>query len=177
MARALTSLRKFTCLKKLPSYVSISLVLLAFPLCVHAQTYGSSSHTVTVTVATINNLAVNSGSVSLTISAADVTAGQNVMGPVVNTATSLLWGINSSLKKVTVQTNLGAPMFTLKVLAVAPTQGTASAEVTLSTTATDFLINLGRSSGTYTLQYTGTALASTGTGTDSHTVTYTIAAQ
>jgi len=177
MTRSLTSFRKSTALKKSLMPLALFVVLIAFPRSVNAQVYGSRTHTVTVNVATINNLAVSAGSTSLTIGAANVTAGQNLMGPVVNTATSLLWGINSSLKKVTVRTNLVAPKFTLKVLAVAPTQGTASAEVTLNTTDKDFLINLGRSSGTCTLQYTGTALASTGTGTDSHTLTFSIVVQ
>lgn len=177
MASALTSSRKSISVMKILSFVSLSLVILAFPLSVHAQTYSTRSHTVTVIVSTINNVTVSSAVVSLTISAAAVTAGQNVMGPVVNSATSVLWGFNSSLRKITVRTNLAAPLFTLKVLAVAPTQGTACPEVTLTTVAADFLINLGRSSGTATLQYTGTALATAGVGTDSHTVTYTITVQ
>lgn len=144
---------------------------------VQAQVYGSDSHPVTVTVATINGVQVSAGSASLSIGSADVVAGQNLMGPVVNTATSLLWGINSSLKKITIATNLVAPKYTLKALALNPTQGTSAAEVTLSTAAQDFLLNLGRSSGTCTLQYTGLALASAGTGSDTHTLTFTIAAQ
>ena len=177
MTRSLTSFRKSTALNKTLLPIALLVILIAFPHSLRAQVYGSRSHTATVNVATITNLALSSGSTSLTISSASVTAGQDLMGPVVNTATSLLWGINSSLRKVTVRTNLAAPNYTLKVLAVAPTQGSASAEVTLSTTDTDFLINLGRSSGTCTLQYTGTALASTGTGTDSHTLTFSIVVQ
>ncbi len=162
-----------------------SLVLLAlfgtffcFASSVQAQTYGQdNNNTVTVTVATITNVAVSSGSVNLTMALANVTAGQDLMGPVTNTATSLLWGINSSLKKITVKTNLAAPKYTLKLLAVSPTTGTAAAEVTLSTTAADFMTNVGRTSGTCTLQYSGYALASKGVGSDSHTITFTIATQ
>jgi len=177
MARLHTSLRTHTSFNGFPQQILALLLLVAFPLCTNAQVYGSRSHTMTISVATINNVTVSSGSVSLTISAANVTAGQDAMGPVVNTATSLLWGFNSSLRKVTVATNLAAPKFTLTVLAVAPTVGTAAPAVTLSTTATDFLTNLGRSSGSCTLQYTGTALASKGAGTDTHTVTFSVAAQ
>jgi hypothetical protein len=161
------------------SLVSIALLvaLIFSPRGVQAQTYGSRSHTVTVNVATITNVAVSSGSVSLTIALANVTAGVDLMGPVTNTATTLLWGINSSLKKITARTNLAAPNYILKVLAVSPTTGTAAPEVTLSTTATDFMTNVGRSSGTCTLQYSGYALASKGVGSDSHTITFTIIAQ
>lgn len=175
MASALTSSQKSISLKRILSLISLSLVLLAVPRIVRAQP-GSSAHTVRVTVATINNLAVSSGTVSMTISSANVTVGQDLMGPVIDAATNLQWGINSSSKKVTVATNLAAPKFTLKVLALTPSPGTAT-EVTLSTIATDFLIGLGKSSGTTPLQYTGTALASSGSGTDTHLVTYTITTQ
>jgi hypothetical protein len=177
MTRSLTSIQHSALSMK--SLVSLALLaaLICFPLGVQAQTYGSRSHTVTVTVSTITNVAVSSGSVSLTMALANVTAGVDLMGPVTNTATSLLWGINSSLKKVTVATNLAAPKYTLKLLAVSPSTGTAAPEVTLSTIAADFMTNIGRSSGTCTLQYSGYALASTGVGSDSHTITFTIAVQ
>jgi len=177
MTRSLTRFQHSVLSMK--SLVSIALLvaLICSPRDVQAQTYGSRSHTVTVNVATITNVAVSSGSLSLTMTLASVTAGQNLMGPVTNTATSLLWGINNSLRKVTVRTNLAAPKYILKLLAVSPTTGTAAPEVTLSTTAADFMINLGRSSGTCTLQYSGYALASAGVGSDSHTITFTIAVQ
>jgi hypothetical protein len=161
------------------SFVSLALLLalVCVPQGIQAQTYGSRSHTVTVNVATITNLAVSSMSVSLTIGLAQVTAGQNLMGPVVNTSTSLLWGINSSLKKVTVRTSLAGPKYTLNIVATSPTTGSPAAEATLSTTDKDFMTNVGRSSGSCTIQYAGYAFASAGTGTDSHTVTFTIANQ
>jgi hypothetical protein len=49
--------------------------------------------------------------------------------------------------------------------------------VTLSTSAQDLLLNIGRSSGSCTLLYTGIALASQGTGNDVHVITFTVAAQ
>ena len=131
----------------------------------------------TVSVATVNVIQVSGGSVNLSLGSTAVTAGVDLMGPVTNTSTTLLWGFNSSLRKVTVKTSLASPKYILKVLAVAPTAGTASSEVTLSTTAADFLTNTGRSSGSCTLQYSGYALASKGTGSDSHTITFTVAAQ
>ncbi len=177
MAHAPIRFRKPTDLNKAIVLFLLFLVAALVPQGVFAQVYGSSSHNVTVTVATVNIVTVSAGAASLTISSAAVTAGVDLMGPVTNTATSLLWGFNSSLRKVTVVTNLAAPLYILKVLAVAPTQGTASPEVTLNTTAADFLINTGRSSGSCTIQYSGTALASAGTGTDTHTITFTVAAQ
>jgi len=140
------------------------------------QTYGSASHTITVTVSTITNVTVTGGAVSFTITGANAVAGQNTMSAT-NQATSLQWGINSSTKKVTVQTNLTTQLFALKLVALNPTVGTAASQVTITHTAQDFLTNLGRSTGSCTLQYTAVALASQGTGTDSHTITFTIATQ
>jgi len=177
MNRSLTSFQHSTISMKFLVSLALLIALICVPLGVQAQTYGSRSHTATVTVATINNVAVSSGSVSLAIALANVTAGVDLMGPATNTATSLLWGSNSSLKKITARTNLAAPKYTLKVLATSPTTGTAAPEVTLTTTAADFMTNIGRSSGTCTLQYSGYALASAGVGTDSHTITFTIVNQ
>ena len=164
-------------MKKKLTCAALFLILAANPRAAYSQVY-TDSHTVTVSVATVNILLITGGSVSLSLGAGNVTAGVDLMGPVTNTATTLLWGFNSSLRKVTVNTNLATQKYILKVLAVAPTQGTAAPEVTLSTTAADFLTNTGRSSGSCTLQYRGYALASVGTGTpDSHTITFTVAAQ
>jgi len=147
--------------------------LLALPA--RAQ-YGSASHTVTITVAEINQLQVIGGAVSMTIDGAGVPAGQDQM-TATNQLTSLGWGTNAGSRKITVATNLAAQLFALKLLAVNPTVGTAAPEVTLSTLASDLLLNIGRSLGSCQLRYTGVALASQGMGTDSHTITFTIQAQ
>lgn len=141
-----------------------------------SQVFGTSSHTVTVIVAEINNIQLTLGSVDLTITGSEAIAGQDQM-TVTDQSSSLLWGLNSSQKKITVQTNLASQLFSLKVEALTPTQGTAAPEATLSTTAADILLNIGRSSGSCLLKYTGIALASQGTGTDAHTVTFTVQAQ
>jgi len=152
----------------------LSLLLILGLLPANAQrVYGSRNHRVTVTVATITAIQVSAGTVNLNIAGANAVAGQNLMS-VTNQTTSLLWGINSSLKKITVNSSLGSPLFTLKTVAVNPTQGTAASEVTLSAIASDFLLNVGRSSGSCALRYTGEALASQGTGTDAHTITFTV---
>jgi hypothetical protein len=141
-----------------------------------AQVYGTGGHTVTMQVSVITSVRVTVGSVNLNISSANVVAGQNQMS-VTDQSTSLLWGTNSSLRKVSVSTSLAAPKFTLKLLALNPTVGNAAPQVTLSTSAQDLLLNIGRSSGSCTLLYTGIALASQGTGNDVHVITFTVAAQ
>lgn len=154
----------------------LAVFLVFFIQPITAQTFGTASHTVRVTVATITTLQVTSGTVNLAITGADAVAGQDQM-TTTDQSTSLLWGVNSSAKKITVQSSLAAPLFTLKLLAVAPTQGTAAPEVTLSSVPQNLLLDIGRSSGTCVLKYTGIALASQGTGNDPHTITFTIANQ
>ena len=155
-------------------YIVLAIVLGTLP--VVAQTYGTDNHTVTVQVSTITSVSVTVGSLSMTVTGAGVPAGQDQM-TTTNTSSQLRWGINSSTRKITAQTNLASPLFSLLLLAVSPTQGTAAPEATLSTTAQDIMLNVGRSLGTCTLQYTGVALASEGTGTDSHTITFTVTTQ
>jgi hypothetical protein len=140
---------------------------------VGAQT---ANHTVTVRVSTITLVQVSSGTVNMSITGALAVAGQDLMSTT-NQATSLLWGVNSSSKKVTIRTSLGTPKFTLKADAVNPTQGLAAGQVTITPTDKDFLLNIGRSSGNCVIRYTGEALASQGTGTDPHTITFTIVTQ
>lgn len=158
---------------KLRFLISAAILLLCSLPARSQVTYATSSHTVTVVVSTITLIQVSSGVVNLTISGANAVAGQDLM-TVSNQGTSLLWGINSSLKKITVNTSLASPLFTLKLTAVNPTQGMAAPQVTLSTIPTDLLLNIGRSSGNCVLQYTADALASQGTGSDSHTITLTV---
>jgi hypothetical protein len=140
------------------------------------QAQPTDNHTVTVTVATITALQVSSGSVNLSITGAGVVAGQDLM-TTVDESTNLVWGINSANRKITAQTGLVAQNFTVRVLAISPTQGSAASEVTLTTAAADFLLNVGRSSGSCGIRYTGLALASQGTGSDSHTITFTVTTQ
>jgi hypothetical protein len=169
MAGILVSLMKFAIL------VFIGLLILVAPHPAVAQ-IGSDNHTVTVRVSEITLLQISSGSVNLTISGANAVAGVDMMSTT-DQSSSLSWGTNASLKKVTVQSSLAAPVFTLKLLAVNPPQGLAAAEATLTSVAQDLLLNIGRSSGSCSLRYTGIAYASQGTGSETHSITLTIQAQ
>lgn len=157
------------------STIFLFAALLSIPANVEAQ-IGSDNHTVTVQVSTVTVLQVSSGVVNLNITGAGMVAGQDQM-MATDQSTSLLWGINSSNKKITVNTNLVNPTYTLKILAVSPTVGIAAGEVTLSTTPADFLLNVGRSSGSCQIRYTAIALASQGTGSDNHQITFTVQTQ
>jgi len=112
----------------------------------------------------------------MTITGSQLIAGQDQI-TITDQSTTILWGTNSSLKKITVNTRLAAPLFVTKVLAVNPTTGTAASESILSTVDRDLILNIGRSSGSSTVRYTGIALASQGTGKDIHSLTFTIQSQ
>jgi hypothetical protein len=164
--------------KILSRRIPVSFALAVLSLCgsACAQVYGTAGHTVTVQVSVITAVQVTGGSVNLNISNANVVAGQDQMSAS-DQSTSLLWGTNSSARKISVSSNLAAPKFTLNLLALNPTQGTAAPEVTLNGSARDLLLNIGRSSGSCMLRYTGIALASQGTGNDVHVITFTVLSQ
>ncbi len=140
------------------------------------QAQTSDHHRVTVIVQPISLIGVNVGSVQLTVNGSNVAAGQELM-TVTDLSTRVSWGTNSSLKKITVRSNLPAPKFILTATAVNPSAGVASGEVTMSTANVDLLLNIGRTSGSSVVQFTGKVLPSQGIGTDIHTVTYTIISQ
>ena len=132
----------------------------------------TDSHTVTVTVAAINELAISGGNITLTLNSA--TPGSDLDDATDSTTCDLLWTTNELTKKITAETNLGAPNFALKVTATNVTGGTAAGEVTLSTTATDFVTGVAKTTRTRELAYGASATAAQGTGTDVHTVLYTL---
>jgi hypothetical protein len=133
----------------------------------------AANHQVTVTVNAINEAAIAGGNITLTISTA--TAGSDPDNAT-NTTCTLAWTTNEASKKITVATSEAAPTFTLRVLATGVSGGTAAAQVTLSTTATDFVTGVATTTGGCTLSYTASATAAQGTGSDVHTITYTITA-
>lgn len=149
-------------------------IIVALCVCVAGVALATSSvnHTVTVTVSAVNEVAIAGGNVTLTINSA--TAGSDLDDATDSTTCDLLWTTNEASKKMTVATDLAAPDFTLKVVAQNVSGGTAASEVTLGTTAADFVTGL--TAGSCDLAYTASATAAQGTGSDVHTVTYTITA-
>ncbi len=139
-----------------------------------ARGASTDSHTVTVQVNAVNEIAISGGNLTLTISTA--TAGSDLDDATDNSTCDLAWTTNQASRKITAATDLGAPTFVLKVVAQNVTGGTAASEVTLSTTAADFVTAVSQSSGTCDLAYTASATAAQGTGSDVHTVTYTVTA-
>lgn len=141
-----------------------------------AQIYGSGTHTISVQVAPITVMTVQGGTVAMNVTNANVTAGVDAI-TIQDQSSKLLWGTNSSARKITAQSSLAAPLFELRLVATSPTRGTPGPEMVLGTTPKNLMLDIGRSLGNCTLRYTGTALASRGIGTDIHTITFTVTTQ
>lgn len=102
--------------------------------------------------------------------------------PDIDVGSSVRYSARVRIAKITVQTACPNQKFTLTVLATGVTRGVAAPEVTLldGMPATDFITSIPTGwggSAQPTLQYTARPTFSDGTGTDRHTVTYTILAQ
>jgi len=134
----------------------------------------TDNHGVTVTVGAINELAVLGGNITITIDTA--TAGSDPNSEADSDTCDLAWTTNESSKKITVAStlSLAAQKFTLKAVAQSVSGGTAASEVTLSDVDTIFVSGVAATIGSCDISYTATALASEGTGSDVHTVTYTL---
>ena len=143
-------------------------------LAVPAFAGNTASHTVTVTVSAVNELSISGGNITLTINSA--TAGSNLDDATDGTTCDLLWTTNETSKKITAETDLASPDFVLKVTATNVSGGTAAAQVTLSTTATSFVTGIATTVGSCDLSYAASATAAQGTGSDVHTVLYTLTA-
>lgn len=128
-----------------------------------------------VGVAPSATLTVRGGNVILPLVSA--TAGQEPDPLVTQVVRALKYrkGRADLPQKITVETNVGNPIFTLKVEAVGVRNGISTGELTLAPIAQDLITNISRNgSRSCDLKYTLVALVSDGTGTDVHTVTYTI---
>jgi len=155
--------------------VGLVVAVLCVGLAGAAMAANIASHQVTVQVNAINEIAIVGANITLTINSA--TAGQEPNDAGNDYTCDLLWTTNESSKKITVETDLGSPTYTLKVVAQNVTGGTAAAEVTLSTTGTnDFISGISQTIGSCDLKYTASATASQETGSETHTITYTLTA-
>ena len=150
-------------------------VILVFGLMILASgAFGASTdnHTVTVTIPTINELAISGGNLTLTFIVP--TAGSDPSDVSDATTCDLAWSTNEASQKITVASNIASPVASLKVTATGVTGGTAAAQVTLTTTTTDFVTGIALGTGGCDLSYTASCTAGQTAGSEVHTVTYTI---
>ena len=150
------------------------LFLAALMMTSTAYAANSATHAVTVTVAAINEVSVSGGALTLTINTA--TAGSNPDDATDSESHDLLWTTNEASKKITVETDLVSPTFTLAVNASSVSGGTSAGSITTTTTAQDFVTGVATTIGSCDLAYTASATAAEGTGSDAHTITYTLIA-
>jgi hypothetical protein len=157
--------------------IVITLFLILLPGLVFSQTTGN--HTVSVSVNAVTVMQINGGTRNLNISSAVATAGVNKIGDVTDGMSLLLWGTNSTPRKITIRTNI-TPVFSLKAQATNITMVSGmyatTPEVTFLVQNNDynFITGIGCSSGSANVLYTASALASQGIGTETHTITFTI---
>jgi len=133
----------------------------------------NDNHTVTVTVSNSYEIAVSGGNITLTINTA--TPGSDP-DDATDATCGLGWTVNTTSKKIVVQTNQASFDHTLKVVATGVTGGSAAAEVTLTNSPQDFVTGVAETLGGCTLNYTAQVTAAQGTQSVDHTVTYTITA-
>jgi len=140
------------------------LLILGFALCFSSQ---ALSQTLTIT-GTAPVLIINAGT----------PGGQ--LTSVTNQVCRLTYGTPTNPRqnwRITVNTDNTSPLYTLTVVALNPTRGTAEAAVTLnSSTAMNFItaIPRNRTGMRCNLLYTASATFDQGIGTDLHRVTYTL---
>ncbi len=154
--------------------LGLVMIGLVFGLAGVAMAANTDSHSVTVTVSAINEIDVSGGNLTLTINAA--AAGEEPAAVSDSTTCGLVWTTNEASKKITVQSNLASPTFTLKALATGVSGGgSAASEVTFSNASVhDFVAGIATEIGGCNITYTASATAAQGTGSDVHTITYTI---
>jgi hypothetical protein len=155
--------------------LAITLFLVLLPRITFSQT--TANHTITVRVDPVTAMQIGIGTININITGANAVAGQDQMS-VIDESNTIYWGTNNNLQKISIKTNL-TPLFTVKALATTITLFSGAgvipaAEATLSTIDKDFLLHVGRSSGSAKVRYTCIALASQGTGAEMHTITFTI---
>lgn len=128
----------------------------------------TANHTVTVTVAAVNEVAIVGGNVDLNIGSSYAASDA--------TTASLTWSTNESSKKITVVSSLSTIAYPLSVTAGSVSGGTSAGAVVVSNTAQDLVTGISLTDGSADLSYSATATAGDGSGVEAHTITYTILA-
>ena len=149
--------------------ILLVLALVALSTTAMAQ---SDNHTVTVTIPSINDVAITGGNLTLTFVAP--TPGDDPADVSDGTTCDLDWSTNTASQKITVVSNIASPVATLTVTAGTVTGGTSGGAITLNTTAGDFVTGVSTGTGGCDLEYSASCLASDAAGSEVHTVTYTI---
>lgn len=149
--------------------ISLSLVF-GFPAVSLAG--NTVTHTVTVKVEPINEIALTGGDVTLLVtpdsSDPDSLKAQD------DTSCDLIWTSNQADQKITVASDLHSPRFPLKAAARNVTGGAPVPEITLNTASNDFVTGISRTTGRCDVSYMVDVPEADEQGCDTHTITYTL---
>ena len=147
-----------------------SLFLTAIFLVLATGAWASSTATqnVDVTIPAIDEVSV-SGDVTLTFTAP---TGGDGFTDATDASTTLDWSTNQATRKITIVYDAAETGLTLKCEATSASGGTSAGELTLSTTAQDFVTAISNTTGSGTLSYTCSATMSASTA--AYVVTFTI---
>jgi hypothetical protein len=138
----------------------------------------SDNHRVTVRVMEINTLEVRGGDLVLTLDALDP-ADASLFVPARDESAALAWSTNGADRKITVESDLASPRYTLSVAAFdVRGGGSALGSVVLDAAngAQDLISGISRETADAHLEYVARADVADGIGSETHTVTYTLTA-
>lgn len=133
-----------------------------------------SSHNVTISVSAISVMEMTGGGdLTITINACSDPGSEP--DAVQNTDRGLEWTTNEDSKKITVASDAAYSTYSLAVVATGVSGGSPAASVDLDDTDThDFVTGVAETVGACTIQYTASATAAAGDGSEQHLVTYTL---
>ncbi|MGA1843617.1 MAG: hypothetical protein ACMUIS_03535 [bacterium] len=149
--------------------ISLSVVFV-FPAVSRAG--NTATHTVTVKVEPINEIALTGGDVTLLVTP-DV-SDPDSLGTKDDTSCDLVWTSNRDDQKITIASDLHSPKFPLKAEARNVNGGAPAPETTLSTASNDFVTGISRTTGRCDVSYMVDVPEADEQGCDTHTVTYTL---
>ena len=149
--------------------ISLSLVF-GFPAVSLAG--NTATHTVTVKVEPINEIALTGGDVTLLVT--PDASDPDSFGAEDDTSCDLVWTSNQTDQKITVVSDLNSPKFPLKATAQNVTGGASAPEITLNTVSNDFVTGISRTNGRCDVSYAVDVPEADEQGCDTHTITYTL---
>lgn len=161
--------------KSVAIFAIVLLSMVSVELCPAGQ---NDNHSVTVAVATINEIRVDN---DVTLNITTATAGSDPDATSDNATANLYWSTNAKnhTKKITVKTNQSTFVHTLTIEAqeiagTGETFGTAAGTVTISNTDKDLITGIKQTAAHCDLNYSASTTAVNGDDDEVHTITFTI---
>ncbi len=135
-----------------------------------AMAGNTATQNVDVTIPAVDEVAV-SGDATITFA---TPSGGSGFSDATDASTTLSWTTNQSGREITIAYDAAHSGITLKCEATSISGGTSAGQITLGTSAADFVTSIDNTSGSATLSYTASATLSA--TTSAYVVTFTIQA-